>query len=53
MTLLKSFDTIKDISAKKFSTSAGFHMEAENVDEEDMHGAMWLVVLNETYTHST
>ncbi|CAE7726154.1 Ogfr, partial [Symbiodinium necroappetens] len=46
MTLLKSFDTIKDISAKKFSTSAGFHMEAENVDEEDMHGAMWLVVLN-------
>ncbi|CAE6972737.1 unnamed protein product [Symbiodinium sp. CCMP2592] len=42
MTLLKSFDTIKDISQKTFENSAEFQMEAENVDEEDMHDAMWL-----------
>ncbi|CAE7536995.1 unnamed protein product [Symbiodinium sp. CCMP2592] len=40
MTLLKSFDTIKDISQKTFENSAEFQMEAENVDEEDMHDAM-------------
>ena len=43
MTLLKSFDTIKDIKEKTFEHSAEFQMEADNVDEGDMHDAMWLV----------
>ena len=43
MTLLKSFDTIKDIKEKTFEHSAEFQMEADNVDEGDMPDAMWLV----------
>ncbi|CAE7540454.1 unnamed protein product [Symbiodinium sp. CCMP2592] len=40
MTLLKVFDTIKDISDKKFTNSADMQIEANDVDENDVHTAM-------------
>ena len=43
MTLLKVFDTMKDISDKKFTNSADIQIQAEDVDENDVHKAMWLV----------
>ena len=43
MTLLKSFETMKDIGEKKFIHSADIQMEAEDVDQNDLHQAMWLV----------
>ena len=43
MTLLKVFDTMKDISDKKFTNSADIQIEAGDVDENDVHKAMWLV----------
>ncbi|CAE7231181.1 FAM120B [Symbiodinium sp. CCMP2592] len=40
MTLLKVFDTIKDIADKKFTNSADMQIEANDVDENDVHKAM-------------
>ena len=40
MILLKSFDTIKDISDRKFTASADMKMEAEDVNQDDLHDAM-------------